>query len=75
MTQAERISGWQENLIDDEMPPRWMWHLDWELEEHFELVKSKRASKYGTPEDAEEYENNDSNSAWDENIFASRFKE
>jgi len=61
--------------MDDEMPPRWMWHLDWELEQHFEMVKSKRATKYSGNSDEEEYENTDENSSWNENVFASRFKE
>ena len=45
---ALMITSWQENLVGDEMPPRWMWHLDWELETHFALVKSKRDAKYNT---------------------------
>ena len=44
---ALSILSWQENLFGDEMPPRWMWHLDWEIESHFELLKSKREAKFG----------------------------
>lgn len=49
LNQALQILGWQENLVDDEMPPKWMWHLDWELETHFKLVKKRRDEKYGNP--------------------------
>jgi len=56
-----------------------MWHLDWELEQHFEIVKTKRAAKYSSPEEEDEegFENDNpnSNSMWDENVFANRFRE
>jgi hypothetical protein len=45
--QAHRIIGWQENMMSDEMPPRWMWHLDHELELWFERVETEREAKYG----------------------------
>lgn len=41
------IMNLQENLPSDEMPPKWMWHLDWEIETHMKLLKSKREAKYG----------------------------
>lgn len=44
---AMTILSWQENLIADEMPPRWMWHLDAELELWFEEVEDKRNSNTG----------------------------
>lgn len=47
LDQAVRVCSWQENLPGDEMPPRWMWHLDWKLEEWFKQVESKREQKYG----------------------------
>lgn len=37
-----KILSWQENLQENEMPPRWMWHLDWELEEWFKGVEAAR---------------------------------
>lgn len=43
---AYSILNWQENLTEEEMPPRWMWHLDWELEQWFEEVDIARQAKY-----------------------------
>jgi hypothetical protein len=45
--QAFRICSWQENLQEDEMPPKWMWHLEWELETWFAEVDQARKDKYG----------------------------
>lgn len=61
MNHALLILSWQENLPSDEMPPYWMWHLDWEIEEWFTKVQRKRDAKYGhVPQDnaEEEYEEN-----------------
>jgi len=33
---------WQENLPSKEIPPRWMWALDDELNRHFEWVRKQR---------------------------------
>lgn len=44
---ASRICQWQENLVSEEMPPSWMWHLDEELEIWFENVEEKRKERYG----------------------------
>lgn len=38
------ILGWYEHLTEEDRPPMWMWHLDDELERHFEKVKEKRKS-------------------------------
>jgi hypothetical protein len=38
------ILGWYENLPQEDMPPRWMWHLNDDLERHFEKMKAKRSS-------------------------------
>ena len=54
------------------MPPKWMWHLDWELETHFEIIKSKREVKYGSSEFENDEEYADPSSNLD-NAFASRF--
>lgn len=51
ISHAFLILNWQENLPEDEMPPRWMWHLDWELEQWFEEVDLARKSKYGGADD------------------------
>ena len=49
-----KILAWQENLQEEEMPPRWMWHLDWELEEWFKEIELIRKSKYGGETDDRE---------------------
>jgi thymidylate kinase len=36
------ILAWQEHLPKKEMPPRWMWALDVELNLHFERVERQR---------------------------------
>lgn len=46
--QAVRVLSWLENLSSDEVPPSWMWHLDWKLEEWFEQVERDRDKKYGS---------------------------
>lgn len=44
---AHRVLDWQENLSQDELPPRWMWPFETELEIWFEDVETKREAKYG----------------------------
>lgn len=44
---AYRIISWQENLVTEEVPPKWMWAHEHELEEWFEEVKALREQKYG----------------------------
>lgn len=46
---ALRILSWQENLLPEEMPPQWMWHLDWEIEAWFDKIKAKREQERGGP--------------------------
>ena len=43
---AQRVCNWQENLVRDEMPPHWMWHLDHEIISWFEKVEEMRNEKY-----------------------------
>ena len=57
-----------ENLPTDEMPAAWKWHLDWEIEAHFEQVKIEREKKYGPKNDSSTEE-----ADMDENLLASRF--
>lgn len=64
-----RILNWQENLMDDEMPPKWMWHLDSELETHFAVIKEKRKSP-SSPRSSD-----DTPDDWEENAYAARFKD
>lgn len=42
------ILTWHENLPKDEIPPRWMWGLDHELERWWAEVDQKRDEKYGS---------------------------
>jgi hypothetical protein len=70
--QALKILSWQENLPGDEMPQRWMWHLDWELEAHFQSVRTARDAKYNrSPSEAD----SEPEALFDENVYSSRFKE
>lgn len=47
ISHAERICDWYEHMSAEEMPPSWMWHLDDELEAHFDEVERKRKEKFG----------------------------
>ena len=66
------ICAWKENLSPDEMPKRWMWHLDWELEDWFKIVQSRRDSKYGGKEE-QEYDD-DGEPLFEENAFADEIR-
>lgn len=44
---AHRILDWQENLMEGEMPPEWMWPFEDELQIWFERVDEARKEKYG----------------------------
>lgn len=68
---ALRILSWYENLPSDEMPPSWMWCLDWEVDAHFKRVDAERKAKYGGSESAVD----DEDSQWEENVYAARFKD
>jgi len=60
LNHALTILSWQENLISEEIPPFWMWHLDWEISAWFDNVKRKRDAKYGgasIDDDSESKEN------------------
>lgn len=45
---AYRILNWQENLVQEEMPPVYIWPFEEELELHFERVDKARKDKYGS---------------------------
>jgi len=66
---AGQICDWQENLTSDEMPPRWMWPFNEELEVYFEAVDRKRKEKYGI-EDDDTGSTGDTSSGMMENEFA-----
>ena len=65
-----RILNWQENLLEDEMPAKWMWHLDSELETHFAIVKENRNKKSTSSSSTDEMPDD-----WEENSYAARFKD
>jgi hypothetical protein len=56
ISHAGLIANWQENLLEKEMPPVWMWALDEELDLHFKRMKAKRAAKYGADDDDDDDE-------------------
>lgn len=70
---ALRIISWQENLPSDECPPSWMWHLDWEIEDWFKQLKTKRDNKYGTK--TASYDDDEDSGLWEENLLFERMKE
>jgi len=72
--QALKILSWQENLPSDEMPPRWMWHLDWELEAHFTKIKNERDRKFAQPSSSSDSGDHEEGDMWDDNAFSARFK-
>lgn len=47
ISHAFLILSWHENLVKEEIPPRWMWAHDDELKYHWEKVEAKRKEKYG----------------------------
>lgn len=56
---AVRIISWMENYTDEETPPKWMWHLEHELEPWFaevKRVKNQQNSSSGYEEAKEEGE-------------------
>lgn len=67
-----KIISWQQNLGSDEMPPIWMWHLDWEIEEWFKRVKIERERKWGNPSSGDS--SNDNGELFDDNIYFERMK-
>jgi hypothetical protein len=44
---ANTCLSWQSNLTSEEIPPRWMWPFNDEMEEWFEEVDFQRKQKYG----------------------------
>lgn len=41
---AHTVLNWHENYAKKEVPPKWMWHLDHELDIHFERIEEERGS-------------------------------
>lgn len=44
---AHRICDWQENMVSEEIPPKWMWCFEEELEIWFEEVDQQRKARFG----------------------------
>lgn len=44
ISRAQSIIYWQENVVSKDMPPKWMWTLDEELNRHFERIRDKSGS-------------------------------
>lgn len=55
----------QENLLEEDIPPKWMWPFDEEME-HWFKVADERRNNGGEAGDEEEYE---------ENLFARGMKD
>jgi hypothetical protein len=51
ITHARTIVTWHEHLTEEDMPPRWMWHLPDELDDHFERLKDARRSDNSDDDD------------------------
>lgn len=71
LEQAYRILSWQENLPEEEMPAKWQWHIDWELDTHFAEVARKREAKYGPTGDSDQQPED----LWEDNSHSARFKD
>ena len=54
LSHALRILSWQENLVEEEIPPEWMWSFEDELEIWFEEVDRARKDKYSTSSSGDE---------------------
>jgi hypothetical protein len=53
VARAALILHWQENLTEKEMPPKWMWGLDEDLNRHFERLNEERGGSSRDDEDDE----------------------
>lgn len=69
------IISWQENLQADEIPPHWMWHLDWELEDWWKKVERLRNAKYGITDDTMNEVDENGNFTYEENSLFAEFEE
>jgi hypothetical protein len=66
---GQKVISWYENLPEEEIPPRWMWPLDHELETWF--LEMKRIREAGASMSSPD----DQDSEMMENEFAARFKD
>lgn len=48
---AQNVLSWHENLMSEDIPPKWMWHLPDQLDLHFKMVEDKRGKKDGGSDD------------------------
>jgi hypothetical protein len=54
ISHAQTVLHWQEALMEEDMPPEWMWPLSEELDDWFDDVKARQAERYGTGSDSAE---------------------
>lgn len=64
MEHAFTILSWLEHLPREDTPPRWMWHLDHELDAWFERVRERYES--GRPADDDSGPGMEDNALYDE---------
>lgn len=51
ISHAYKILDWFENLLEEEIPPEWMWPFDDELEDWFDKIKRDREDKHSSGRD------------------------
>jgi hypothetical protein len=51
VSHALNVIHWQENLLEEDMPPEWMWPLNDELDEWFDAVDARRKEGSGHDDD------------------------
>lgn len=72
-----RIIAWQENAQEEaDVPPRWMWTLENELEAYFLNRKREKEAKYGVASSGSSSSDGDEDVdlEYTDNLYASRFK-
>jgi hypothetical protein len=67
MIHADYILRLQDDLESGEMPPEWMWPLNWEMDKWLEKIIKDRKAKYGGDDE-------DPDDDWDENELATEWK-
>lgn len=67
LEQAGKIVNWYENLPSEEVPPEWMWPLDWELDDWFLEIKTLKDNNSADPLNREIVE-------MEENEYAARMR-
>lgn len=75
---ALRVIAWQENAQEEaDVPPRWMWTLENELEAYFLRRKREKEAKYGvssSSSSADDSGGDDVDLEYTDNAYSARFK-